>query len=259
MKGGPKTGWREGYFTVSFFFLGTVFYHFFLAHPWPQVFFGEAPTYPNPPITLLPTTHLPPSSCWPPPHPPPFAFTSIARAFELERAWVAQSFKSTKSTRASRVGSFNVVATRAWKQEELQGGDRSGRLKQSSLSSSFLISCIFFVTKKMTTMSLLSSFVSSYCKKKDNNSVTVVVVFFSFFSFFLLQKNTIFSSITPLYLGWGNDGTSSINFPSCNSISSCSSKTYYCKIKARELYKQKSDQQHGLKSCHLFVLLWCKG
>jgi asparagine synthetase B (glutamine-hydrolysing) len=41
--------------------------------------------------------------------------------------------------------------------------------------------------------------------------------------------------ITPLYLGWGNDGTSSINFPSCNFISTCNSKTYYCKIEVREL------------------------
>ncbi len=41
--------------------------------------------------------------------------------------------------------------------------------------------------------------------------------------------------ITPLYLGWGNDGTSSIKFPSCNFISTCSSRTYYCKIEVGEL------------------------
>jgi len=27
----------------------------------------------------------------------------------------------------------------------------------------------------------------------------------------------------------------------------------------KENCKQKSNQQHGLRSCHLFVLLWCKG
>ncbi len=69
---------------AQFFFPGNSFFiTFFLAHPWPQVFFGK----------LLPTpTHLPPSSCWLPPHPLPFALTSIAEASEVERAWVAQSF-----------------------------------------------------------------------------------------------------------------------------------------------------------------------
>jgi hypothetical protein len=34
-----------------------------------------------------------------------------------------------------------------------------------------------------------------------------------------VKKHCFFPSITPLYLGWGNDGNSSINFPSCNCIS----------------------------------------
>jgi hypothetical protein len=36
--------------------------------------------------------------------------------------------------------------------------------------------------------------------------------------------------ITTLYLVLGNDGTSSINFPFCNSILTCNNKTYRCKI-----------------------------
>jgi hypothetical protein len=50
-----------------------------------------------------------------------------------------------------------------------------------------------------------------------------------------VKKHYFFPSITPLYLGWGNDGTNSINFPYCNSISTCSNKIYCCKIKVREL------------------------
>jgi hypothetical protein len=40
------------------------------------------------------------------------ALTSITRASDLKRAWVTQSFKSTKSTGASRVGSFKSAPTR---------------------------------------------------------------------------------------------------------------------------------------------------
>ncbi len=90
-----------------FFFSGNcVFIKNNLAHPWPRVFL-EAPT----PFFL--PTHLPlSSSCWPPSHPPPFALTSIARASDLGRVWVSQSFRSAKSTRASRAGSFRSALAR---------------------------------------------------------------------------------------------------------------------------------------------------
>jgi len=52
-----------------FFLLGTVFLSpFFFTHPWPQVCFWEAPTYPNPPTTFLPTN---PPTTFLPTNPPP--------------------------------------------------------------------------------------------------------------------------------------------------------------------------------------------
>jgi hypothetical protein len=57
----------------------------------------------------------------------------------------------------------------------------------------------------------------------------------SFFFFFVAKKHCFFPKITPLYLGWGNDGTNTINFPSCNSILDYNNKTHYGKIKAREM------------------------
>ncbi len=122
---------------AQFLFGGTVFLLlFFLAHPWPQVLLWEAPTYANPPTVLLLTN--PPASYWP--HPPLFALTSITKASDLKRAWVAQSFMSTKFTGASRVGtfcpnkrSFNVVIVEAWKQEEFHcGGSRSVKARGAS-------------------------------------------------------------------------------------------------------------------------------
>ncbi len=186
-----------------------------------------------------------------------------------------------------------MVAIGAWKQEELQGGGKSGTLKVSSLLLLLFLFLHFFVMKKMAMMSLSSSFVSSSCfKEEDDNGVLVV------FFFFLLQrrqrqhhraiivlfwcfvdvrkrwqiaihnhyvvvlhekKMTTSMFIIVLYLklyawamkvhcsyswpnwhnttmfGWGNDGTNSINFPSYNSILAYSSKTCYCKIKARKM------------------------
>jgi len=67
---------------------------------------------------------------------------------------------------------------------------------------------------------------------------------FLFFAFFLIEKYDndvtgiffcLFFNITPLYPSWGNDGTNFINFPSDNSISTYSSKTYCCKIEVGEL------------------------
>ncbi len=78
-----------------------------------------------------------------------------------------------------------------------------------------LLMSLLTAKKKMTTMP--SSFFSS------------------FFLFFATNKHYFFPNITPVYLGWGNDGTKSINFPSCNSNSTFNNKTYYCKIEAREL------------------------
>jgi hypothetical protein len=109
---------------VLFFSLGTVLLSLFIDPPLTPSFFGKlllpTPTY-LPPFFL--PTHLPPSSCWPPPHPPPFALTSTAKASDLERAWVAQSqsLRSTKSTIASRFGSFKSAPARGastwWQQE----------------------------------------------------------------------------------------------------------------------------------------------
>jgi hypothetical protein len=94
----------------------------FLAHTWPQ--FWEAPTYPNPPTALLPTnpptslillTHSSPTSFCIHFHCQSFrprVFTSITRASNLERAWVAQSFRSVISTWASRVGSLKSTLAR---------------------------------------------------------------------------------------------------------------------------------------------------
>jgi hypothetical protein len=54
------------FFPARFFSLAQFIYQiFFWAHPWPQVFFWEAPTYPNPPTTFFLSTHRLPSSCWP--------------------------------------------------------------------------------------------------------------------------------------------------------------------------------------------------
>jgi hypothetical protein len=59
------------------------------------------------------------------PTPPPFAFTSIIKVFDLERAWVVQNFKSVKSIGVSRVGSFRSALTKGaswwWQKWELQG------------------------------------------------------------------------------------------------------------------------------------------
>ncbi len=115
---------RARFFSLAqfFFFLGTVFLSLFFGPPLTPSFFGEAPTYPNPPTSLLPT--IPLTSLillTPSPHPPPFALTSTAKAFNLERAWVARSFRSAKSTRASRVGSIKSALARGpstWWQEE---------------------------------------------------------------------------------------------------------------------------------------------
>jgi hypothetical protein len=62
---------------------------FFSPHPWSQVFGGGGELLPTP----QPTYH-PPSSLFLPttPQPPPFALTSIARACELGRAWIAHNF-----------------------------------------------------------------------------------------------------------------------------------------------------------------------
>jgi hypothetical protein len=90
------------FFPRSVFISGQEFFFitFFLAHPWPQVFFGKLlPT----PTTYRPSSYQPPTSphpAGPLPHSPPFALTSITRASDLERIWVAQSFKSTKYPRA---------------------------------------------------------------------------------------------------------------------------------------------------------------
>jgi hypothetical protein len=111
----------------QFFFPGKSFFiTFFLAHPWPQVFFGKLlPT----PTTYRPSSYQPPTSphpAGPLPHSPPFALTSITRASDLERIWVAQSFKSTKYPRASRAGSFKS-ATRCQKLQ--RGGNRSAKAR----------------------------------------------------------------------------------------------------------------------------------
>ncbi len=100
-------------FSLAQFFLGNSFFiTFFWLTLDPKYFSGKLlPTPTHLPPCFLPT-HLPPSSCWPPPHTPPLALTSITRASDLKRAWVTQSFKSTKSTGASRVGSFKSAPTR---------------------------------------------------------------------------------------------------------------------------------------------------
>ncbi len=141
---------------------------------------------------------------------------------ELQECKIHRSFKGWELQECPSKKSFNVVAAREQKLEELQGGGRSGSLKVSSLLllSYFLHS---FVARKMTTMSPSSSFVSSCYKEKDDNNVVIIFIFFF---------NT---NITPLYLGWGNDGTNSINSPSSNSISACNNKIYCCKIESREL------------------------
>ncbi len=120
---------------AQFFFPGNSFFiTFFLAHPWPQVFFGGSSYLPQPPTALLPTN--PPTSlihAGPLPHSPPFALTSIARASDLERIWVAQSFRSAMYPRTSRVGSF-MSATHCQKLQlvgwKLQcGGNRSAKAR----------------------------------------------------------------------------------------------------------------------------------
>ncbi len=107
---------------AQFFFSGNSFFiTFFLAQPWPQVFFGKLLPTPTHLLPFFLPTHLPPSSCWPPPHPSPFVLTSITRASDLERAWVAQSFRNARTTRVSRVGSFKSAPAKGastwWQQE----------------------------------------------------------------------------------------------------------------------------------------------
>jgi hypothetical protein len=74
----------------------------------------------------------------------------------------------------------------------------------------------------------------------------------------VVKKHYFFPNITPLYLGWGNDGTYSINFPYCNSILACSSKTYYCKIEIRELYAKKWSTT-WIEISSFACFLWYRG
>jgi hypothetical protein len=102
------------FFSLAKFFFGKFFViTFFFGPPQTPSFFSGSPYLPQP--TYLP--HL----ANPLPHPPPFTFTSIAKASNLERAWIAQNFKSTKSTRASRARSFKNAPIRGvstwWQQE----------------------------------------------------------------------------------------------------------------------------------------------
>ncbi len=87
----------------------------------------------GPPLTpsfVLGSSYLPqptylPHHADPFPTPPPFAFTSVVKAFDLERAWIVQNFKSVKSIGVSRVGSFRSALTKGaswwWQKWELQG------------------------------------------------------------------------------------------------------------------------------------------
>ncbi len=99
--------------SVFFFFFGTVFYHIFFCSPLtPSLFLGSS-------YLPQPTYHL--SSYQPTPHPPSFALTSITTASDLGRAWITHSFRSKKSTWASRARSFRIAQARAastwWQQE----------------------------------------------------------------------------------------------------------------------------------------------
>jgi hypothetical protein len=99
---------------------------FFFARPWPQVFCRKLlPT----PTTYRPSSYQPtyfPLPAGPLPHSPPFALTSIARASDLERIWVAQSFKSVGYPRASRVGSFRSATCC---QKLRRGGNKSAKAR----------------------------------------------------------------------------------------------------------------------------------
>ncbi len=119
---------------AQFFFPGNSFFHFFFGPPLTPSFFWGSSYLLQPPTALLPTN--PPTSlihAGPLPHSPPFALTSIARASDLERIWVAQSFRSSMYPRASRVGSFRS-ATHCQKLQlggqKLQcGGNRSAKAR----------------------------------------------------------------------------------------------------------------------------------
>jgi hypothetical protein len=84
---------------------------------------------------------------------------------KLQEHEIHRSFKGWELQECPSKRSFNVVAARAQKLEELQGGGRSGSLKVSSL------------------LLLLFYFLYFFCCKEDDKDVTVV-----FFCLFLLQR-----------------------------------------------------------------------
>ncbi len=105
--------------SVFFFFCEQFFYHLFFGPPLTPSFFWEAPTYPNPPITLLPT-NSPTSLILLTPSPPTsFCFHFHCQSFwpkkslsssKLHESKIHKSFKGWELLECPNKRSFNVVA-----------------------------------------------------------------------------------------------------------------------------------------------------
>jgi hypothetical protein len=149
------------FFSLAHFFFGeTFFLSFLFGPPLTPSFFGETPTYPNPPTTLLPTN--PPTSFILLTSSPP---TSFYIHFHHQNFQPKESLNKLQECPMKR--SFNKQATRARKQEELQGGGKNGSLKISTL--------LFFLY-----YFLHSSIFSSCCKENDDS--VIIIFFFYYFS-----------------------------------------------------------------------------
>jgi len=149
------------FFSLAHFFFGeTFFLSFLFGPPLTPSFFGETPTYPNPPTTLLPTN--PPTSFILLTSSPP---TSFYIHFHHQNFQPKESLSKLQECPMKR--SFNKQAIGARKQEELQGGGKNGSLKISTL----LLFLYYF---------LHSSIFSSCCKENDDS--VIIIFFFYYFS-----------------------------------------------------------------------------
>ncbi len=138
----------------NFISWNSFFYHFFFVPPLTPSFFWEVHTYPNPPTPLLPTnpptslillTPYPPTSFCTHFHRQSFQPRESLTSSKLKEPKIHKSFKGYELQECPSKRSFNVMAEGARKQEELQGGGKSGSLKVSSFLLLLFLFFAFFL------------------------------------------------------------------------------------------------------------------